>query len=212
MRTEWVPHGSFYPACEDSHNSGWVTFPPVISPSSPPHCRLEHPNKPREVVIRSEPKWIWARLKQTLCTYRWWTSSKTRWRKVASSWTTTGVTSSPSAGSILYLSFAQITPSFTRGWRAGTFPCSPKCCRTLEAPRSNSFKIGIFLFFPARGYTGKKLEHNVQCEIFQTIYEEAMEAYSQEIVHMLWSNTPDDMERNVEQIVLWTEQWAKNHN
>lgn len=74
--------------------------------------------------------------------------------------------------------------------------------------------VGVFCFFfsPLRGYTGKKLEHNVQCEIFQMIYEEAMEAYSQEIVHMLWSNTPEDLERNLEQIVLWTQQWAKDHN
>ncbi|KAK3514704.1 hypothetical protein QTP70_027943 [Hemibagrus guttatus] len=33
----------------------------------------------------------------------------------------------------------------------------------------------------SRGYTGKKLQDNVQCEIFQTIYEEAMEAYKEEI-------------------------------
>ena len=63
-----------------------------------------------------------------------------------------------------------------------------------------------------RGYTGKKLQDNVQCEIFQTIYEEAMEAYSEDIVHQLPSNTPEDLERNLEQIVQWTEQWMKDHN
>nr|XP_019959567.1 PREDICTED: adenylate kinase isoenzyme 6 [Paralichthys olivaceus] len=63
-----------------------------------------------------------------------------------------------------------------------------------------------------RGYTGKKLQDNVQCEIFQTIYEEAIEAYSEDIVHQLPSNTPEDLERNLEQIVQWTEQWMKDHN
>lgn len=63
-----------------------------------------------------------------------------------------------------------------------------------------------------RGYTGKKLQDNVQCEIFQTIYEEAMEAYSGEIVHQLTSNTPEDLECNLEQIVQWSEQWMKEHN
>ncbi|CAG01320.1 unnamed protein product, partial [Tetraodon nigroviridis] len=70
----------------------------------------------------------------------------------------------------------------------------------------------LYTRLESRGYTGKKLEHNLQCEIFQMIYEEAMDAYSHEIVHMLWSNTPEDLERNLEQIVLWTEQWAKDHN
>ncbi len=63
-----------------------------------------------------------------------------------------------------------------------------------------------------RGYTGKKLQDNVQCEIFQTIYEEAMEAYKEEIVHQLTSNIPEDMERNLEQIVQWFEQWMKDNN
>jgi len=52
----------------------------------------------------------------------------------------------------------------------------------------------------------------VQCEIFQSIYEEAMEAYDQEIVHQLPSNDPEDMERNLEKITQWVEQWMKDHN
>lgn len=63
-----------------------------------------------------------------------------------------------------------------------------------------------------RGYSGKKLQDNVQCEIFQTILEEALEAYQEEIVHQLPSNTPEDLEQNTEQIVQWTEQWMKEHN
>ncbi|KAG7277968.1 hypothetical protein CRUP_020284 [Coryphaenoides rupestris] len=68
-------------------------------------------------------------------------------------------------------------------------------------------------FFPERwGYTGKKLQDNVQCEIFQTIYEEAMEAYKEDIVHQLPSNKPEDLESNMERIVEWMEQWIKNNN
>lgn len=59
----------------------------------------------------------------------------------------------------------------------------------------------------ARGYTGKKLEENVQCEIFQTILEEARGAYDKGIVFELPSNTPDDMEDNVDKISCWVEQW-----
>ncbi|KAH0628054.1 hypothetical protein JD844_008728, partial [Phrynosoma platyrhinos] len=64
----------------------------------------------------------------------------------------------------------------------------------------------------SRGYKGKKLQDNIQCEIFQTIYEEAMSSYNEEIVHQLTSNTPEDMERNLDQIIQWIEQWIKDNN
>ncbi|XP_053156652.1 adenylate kinase isoenzyme 6 isoform X3 [Hemicordylus capensis] len=64
----------------------------------------------------------------------------------------------------------------------------------------------------SRGYRGKKLQDNIQCEIFQTIYEEAMSSYKEEIVHQLASNTPEDMEQNLEQIIQWIEQWMKDNN
>ncbi|KAH3837493.1 adenylate kinase isoenzyme 6-like [Dreissena polymorpha] len=62
-----------------------------------------------------------------------------------------------------------------------------------------------------RGYSGKKLEDNVSCEIFQTILEEARGAYKLEIVHELPSNTPEDMEENLDRIILWIEQWKASH-
>ncbi|XP_064609091.1 adenylate kinase isoenzyme 6-like [Liolophura sinensis] len=62
-----------------------------------------------------------------------------------------------------------------------------------------------------RGYAGKKLEDNIQCEIFQTILEEAKESYKPEIVHELTSNTPDDLEENLEKIIAWIEQWKATH-
>ncbi|KAL4716818.1 hypothetical protein ACJJTC_012629, partial [Scirpophaga incertulas] len=37
----------------------------------------------------------------------------------------------------------------------------------------------------ARGYTGKKLEDNIQCEIFETLLEEAQSSYKPEIVKEL---------------------------
>ncbi|KAG8598464.1 hypothetical protein GDO81_002621 [Engystomops pustulosus] len=63
-----------------------------------------------------------------------------------------------------------------------------------------------------RGYKQKKIQENVQCEIFQTIYEEAMESYRQDMVHQLPSNTPTDLEQNLEQITQWIEQWIKDNN
>jgi len=64
----------------------------------------------------------------------------------------------------------------------------------------------------SRGYDGKKLEDNVQCEIFQTILDEAREAYRQEIVHELPSETESDLESNADRIVSWINQWKVDNN
>ncbi|KAL4228303.1 Adenylate kinase isoenzyme 6 [Mactra antiquata] len=62
-----------------------------------------------------------------------------------------------------------------------------------------------------RGYTGKKLDDNIQCEIFQTILEEARNSYKHEIVHELPSNTPEDLEDNLDKIIAWIEHWKSTH-
>ena len=59
----------------------------------------------------------------------------------------------------------------------------------------------------ARGYNGKKLEDNIDCEIFQTILEEARESYKPEIVHELQSNTSEQLKDNVIRMCQWVEQW-----
>ena len=60
-----------------------------------------------------------------------------------------------------------------------------------------------------RDYSEKKIQENVQCEIFQTLLEEAKEAYNKDIVHELVSNNVEDMERNLEQILHWISIWNK---
>lgn len=59
-----------------------------------------------------------------------------------------------------------------------------------------------------RGYDGKKLSENVECEIMQTILEEARDSYKKEIVIELQSNTTDELENNLEQIEAWIQQWS----
>jgi adenylate kinase len=61
-----------------------------------------------------------------------------------------------------------------------------------------------------RGYSGKKLEDNIDCEIFGTIHEEAVDSYKEGSVFELSSNNAEEMEENVEQIVKWIEQWKQN--
>ena len=68
-------------------------------------------------------------------------------------------------------------------------------------------KLNFYSFSYCRGYSGKKLKENIECEIFQTILEEARESYKKEIVHELQSNTPEELENNLEQIQMWIDQW-----
>lgn len=62
-----------------------------------------------------------------------------------------------------------------------------------------------------RGYTGKKLEDNIQCEIFQTILEEVRESYKNEIIHELQSNTPEEAKKNITNICNWVQQWESDN-
>ncbi|XP_077299312.1 adenylate kinase isoenzyme 6 [Arctopsyche grandis] len=62
----------------------------------------------------------------------------------------------------------------------------------------------------ARGYEGKKLEDNIQCEIFQTILEEAQSSYNSEIVHELQNNSEQELHQNIKQIVKWITKWKKD--
>ncbi|KAM6303273.1 adenylate kinase isoenzyme 6-like [Podargus strigoides] len=70
----------------------------------------------------------------------------------------------------------------------------------------------LYDILESRGYKGKKLQDNIQCEIFQTISEEAMWSYREEIVHQLLSSTPEHLGRNLAQITQWIEQWMKDNS
>ncbi|XP_036594355.1 adenylate kinase isoenzyme 6-like [Trichosurus vulpecula] len=63
-----------------------------------------------------------------------------------------------------------------------------------------------------RGYSVKKLQDSIECEIFQILYEETMASYNREAVHRLPSNVPEELENNLEQIMKWIEQWIKDNN
>ena len=61
-----------------------------------------------------------------------------------------------------------------------------------------------------RGYTGQKLKENIECEIFQTILEEARSSYKLEIVHELHSNQPEDIDNNTDIICTWIDEWRSH--
>ena len=58
-----------------------------------------------------------------------------------------------------------------------------------------------------RGYPRQKLQDNVEAEIMQVILDEAREAYREEIVVALPSNTVEDIESNLSRAVSWLEAW-----
>ena len=62
-----------------------------------------------------------------------------------------------------------------------------------------------------RGYNEAKLQENVQCEIFQTLLDEARESYARERVHELKSDSDGDREENVRRIKAWIAQWAADN-
>lgn len=51
-----------------------------------------------------------------------------------------------------------------------------------------------------RGYKEKKLRENIECEIFGTVGEEAMEAYPKEIVYEMINNTLEQQASNIQKI------------
>ncbi|ROT40892.1 POS9-activating factor FAP7 [Sodiomyces alkalinus F11] len=61
-----------------------------------------------------------------------------------------------------------------------------------------------------RKYSEKKLQENLDSEIMEVLLSEAREAYAEEIVVELTSNTADEVESNVARIESWLEQWKKD--
>jgi len=63
----------------------------------------------------------------------------------------------------------------------------------------------------ARGYADSKLQENIDSEIMEVLLQEARDAYEEEIVVELRSNTADDMDSNVERIEAWVKQWITDN-
>ncbi len=57
------------------------------------------------------------------------------------------------------------------------------------------------------GYSEKKVTENIEAEIFQVCLDEARESYKAEIIWELASNTVEDMENNLKQILAWIQQF-----
>lgn len=62
-----------------------------------------------------------------------------------------------------------------------------------------------------RGYGEDKLQENLDAEIFEVLLEEAKQAYDEEIVVELTSETDNEIESNCARIVAWIDAWEQNN-
>ena len=62
-----------------------------------------------------------------------------------------------------------------------------------------------------RKYSEAKLQENIDSEIMEVLLQEAREAYDQEIVVELKSNTAEELETNVDRIESWLKQWMEDN-
>ncbi|CAB3403723.1 unnamed protein product [Caenorhabditis bovis] len=61
----------------------------------------------------------------------------------------------------------------------------------------------------ARGYADFKIKENIECEIFGSLAEEARDSYDNEIVHEMQSQTPEQMDENLNRICEMAEALRK---
>ncbi|KAK0727998.1 P-loop containing nucleoside triphosphate hydrolase protein [Lasiosphaeria miniovina] len=62
-----------------------------------------------------------------------------------------------------------------------------------------------------RNYPEIKLQENIDSEIMDVLYQEALESYDAEIVVDLQSNTSEDMDANLDRIEAWLKQWKEDN-
>lgn len=62
----------------------------------------------------------------------------------------------------------------------------------------------------ARNYSEQKLQENMDAEIMEVLLDEAREAFDEDLIIELQSNSSDDMEANIARIQTWAEQWTRD--
>ncbi|KAG1867907.1 AAA domain-containing protein [Suillus subalutaceus] len=62
-----------------------------------------------------------------------------------------------------------------------------------------------------RNYSLKKIQENNEAEIMEVVLQEARDSYPQQIIVDLKSESSQDLEKNVANIVEWINQWLKDN-
>jgi adenylate kinase len=63
-----------------------------------------------------------------------------------------------------------------------------------------------------RNYSDKKMEQNIQSEIFQVCLDEARETFDSSIIHELTNEVEDDFKKNLDNLTNWIKQWASDNS
>ncbi|KAK4501823.1 hypothetical protein PRZ48_007632 [Zasmidium cellare] len=63
----------------------------------------------------------------------------------------------------------------------------------------------------ARGYGEEKLQENLDVEIMEVLVQEARDSYAEEVVVELKSEGTEDVDKNVERIETWIQDWRKDN-
>lgn len=64
------------------------------------------------------------------------------------------------------------------------------------------------MFNFCRGYNKTKIQNNIECEIFQTILEEAKASYKEKIIHEVKGETEEDLESTLKSVQTFLDQWS----
>jgi adenylate kinase len=62
-----------------------------------------------------------------------------------------------------------------------------------------------------RGYSDRKRQENIECEIMGVLAEEATNSYDPDMVQEVNSNSIQDLEETVRRVQIWYEQWIQDH-
>jgi adenylate kinase len=60
------------------------------------------------------------------------------------------------------------------------------------------------------GYNSKKIQNNIECEIFQMALDEARSSYKKDIVFDVRGETEEDMEKNLEHVEKFLDSWKED--
>jgi adenylate kinase len=63
-----------------------------------------------------------------------------------------------------------------------------------------------------RNYSEKKIDQNIQSEIFQICLDEARETFDENLVHEITNETEEDFKKNVDNLLNWIDQWSLNNH
>jgi adenylate kinase len=66
--------------------------------------------------------------------------------------------------------------------------------------------------FKQRNYSEKKIDQNIQSEIFQICLDEARETFDENLVHEITNETEEEFKKNVENLLNWIDQWSTDNN